>query len=46
MPSLLWLALALVVLWFLVKFAFKVASGIVHVLLLLALIVLVLAFVF
>ena len=45
MTSLLWIALVLVVLWFLVKFAFKVAGGIVHLLLVLALILIVLSFV-
>ena len=42
---LLWIALALVALWLVVKFVFKVAGGIVHLLLLLALAVLVLSFI-
>ena len=44
MPTLLWLAIALVVLWLVVKFVFKAVSGMVHILLLLAVIVIVMAY--
>lgn len=45
MPELLWIALALVALWIVVKFVFKVVGGIVHLLLLIALVVFVASFV-
>ena len=45
MTSLLWIALGLVALWFVVKFVFKVVGCAIHILLLAALVALVLYFV-
>ena len=39
MTSLMWLALALVALWIVVKFVFRVVGGIVHLLLVIAIVV-------